>query len=200
MEMECSEIDELLVEYHFAAGSPARRDHVHSHLLGCGVCVRRYLNLKHSIEHSAELGLRPSERARARLRAAVGTLAEEPRPRRSASTAKLIALRRFFRTPVPRYQVAAAVLLVLLGTFAARWHSSEEPALVARPGGSLGGGDGMGSGAGPLPMVVRRELPQAIPAQLPEGRQQPVQLLVLPSGQRAVIDSARTQAVSLTFY
>lgn len=187
MEMECSEIDELLVEYHFAASPPARRDHVHAHLLECSPCARRYLNLKQTIEQSADLGLRPSERARTRLRAAVSLLAEESRPRRtSSSTAKLAALRRFFRTPVPRYQVAAAVLLVLLGAFATRWRGPvDEP----RPEARL-------DGARPFPMVVNRELP----AEAPELRSQPVQLLVLPSGQRAVIDSARTQAVSLTFY
>jgi hypothetical protein len=188
MEMECSEIDELLVEYHFAASPPARRDHVHAHLLDCSPCARRYLNLKQSIEQSAELGLRPSENARLRLRSAVGRLAEESRSRRSGSSSKLAALRRFFRTPVPRYQVAAAVLLVLLGAFATRLRapgSGEE----ARPEAPFGG-------ARPFPMVVNRELPR----EAPELRSQPVQLLVLPSGQRAVIDSARSQAVSLTFY
>ena len=222
METECCEIDELLVEYHFAAGLPTRRDRVHDHLIGCSACARRYFNLKQSIEQSAELGLRPSDKARTRLRAAVGALAEgrSATAGRPPSVVKLVALRRFFRAPVPRYQVAAAVLLVLLGTFASRFHPQsdhdEQPgAQVAARAGARDGGRPAADGtraryeAEPALPVMVHELPSDMPPEMPiqvqpgirpAMRGQPVHLLVLPSGHRAVVDSARSQAVSLTFY
>ncbi|MFO0578323.1 MAG: hypothetical protein U1A78_30325 [Polyangia bacterium] len=223
METECCEIDELLVEYHFAAGLPTRRDRVHDHLIGCSACARRYFNLKQSIEQSAELGLRPSVKARTRLRAAVGALAagRSSTGGRPPSAIKLVALRRFFRTPVPRYQVAAAVLLVLLGTFASRFHPPTER--DEQPGAQVATHDGARDGKrsavseGPraryegeptLPVMVHElpsDMPPEMPIQVQPGirpamRGQPVHLLVLPSGRRAVVDSARSQAVSLTFY
>jgi hypothetical protein len=219
MQMECCEIDELLVEYHFAAGLPTRRDRVHEHLIGCSACARRYFNLKQSIEQSAELGLRPSAKARTRLRAAVSAIAAEGRSSggRPPSALKLVALRRFFRAPVPRYQVAAAVLLVLLGTFASRWRP---PIDEERPGARIATRDAARSeseeargtarleGEPAIPVMVHElpsDMPPEMPIQVQPGirpamRGQPVHLLVLPSGRRAVVDSARSQAVSLTFY
>lgn len=223
METECCEIDELLVEYHFAAGLPTRRDRVHDHLIGCSACARRYFNLKQSIEQSAQLGLRPSEKARTRLRAAVSAMAAEGRSStggRPPSALKLVALRRFFRAPVPRYQVAAAVLLVLLGTFASRFQPADRD---EQPGAQATARRGAQDGARPtaqdgsraryegepaLPVMVHElpsDMPPEMPIQVQPGirpamRGQPVHLLVLPSGHRAVVDSARSQAVSLTFY
>lgn len=102
--MDCAEIDEELLDYHFGAGEQERRDAVRSHLRGCAKCVQRFLDLKHDIDSGAAMGLRPSEPARARLRADVVALF---RPSLFGLT------QRWLAQPTPRYRAGMAMVAMM---------------------------------------------------------------------------------------
>ena len=66
--MICEELD--VIAYHFGTVSDEARKLVEAHLLQCQECLRRYLDVKRSVE-TAEGAPGPSEAARVRLRSAV---------------------------------------------------------------------------------------------------------------------------------
>jgi hypothetical protein len=104
--MDCAVVD--LVGYHFATLADEERVKVDEHLVACTSCLRAYLALKHKVEDAR--GERPSEEARARLRAAVN---ERFRP--SAAS----RLRAWLGRPIPLYQgLAAAVVAVAIAALA----------------------------------------------------------------------------------
>ena len=106
--MDCSVISADLIAYHFATCDDDARARIDAHLLGCTECLRAYLAIKHHTDRGTSLDARPSDAARARLRAAV---AAEFRPSLGARAAR--ALRR----PIPLYQsLAAAAAVVLVAT------------------------------------------------------------------------------------
>ncbi len=75
--MICEEVD--VVAYHFGIVSDDERMTIEEHLFGCRACLRKYLDVKRSIE-TAEEGPRPSDAARTKLRRAVAIeLSARPR-------------------------------------------------------------------------------------------------------------------------
>jgi anti-sigma factor RsiW len=160
--MDCAATETALVDYHFAVGAPAQREAVHAHLCGCPACARRYLELKYAIDSGADLQARPSTAARLRLRAEVASLFPPARAAR---------VRAFLTRPVPRYQVAAAMLcLLLLGGAGviASWRAQT---------------------SGAVPILAQKH--EAVPLREARRPRHP--------GFEAV-DSARPMAVSLTYY
>ena len=103
--MNCADIDNALIDYHFAQGKAEALEEVYAHLLDCHSCSRRYLELKRAIDSGAALGARPSPLVRARLRKLVRA---EFRPSLVQRT------RLWLGRPVPRYQVAMAASMLLL--------------------------------------------------------------------------------------
>ncbi len=102
--MDCSVISADLIAYHFATCDDDARARIDAHLLGCTECLRAYLAIKHHTDRGTSLDARPSDAARARLRAAV---AAEFQPSLGARAAR--ALRR----PIPLYQSLAAAAAVV---------------------------------------------------------------------------------------
>jgi hypothetical protein len=76
--MSCESIRPQLVEFHF--GVARDRAAIEEHLVGCTACLRELFDTKRAIE-TGEDGPRPSDAARARLRAAVAEIVQ-PRRRR----------------------------------------------------------------------------------------------------------------------
>jgi anti-sigma factor RsiW len=68
--MSCKQVEPELIAYHFGLVSDDTRREIDSHLVGCGACLRAFLDVKRSIETSEEAP-RPSKAARARLRRSV---------------------------------------------------------------------------------------------------------------------------------
>ncbi len=68
--MTCDELRSELIPYHFGEVSAEARLALEAHLPGCPACVTELLSLKRAIE-TADRAERPSDLARARLRAAV---------------------------------------------------------------------------------------------------------------------------------
>jgi anti-sigma factor RsiW len=85
--VDCQLIDADLIGFHFAALDPAARARVEGHLPACARCLHAYLQIKRLVEGGEEASERPSELARARLRAQV---ASELRQRRSALKPMLV--------------------------------------------------------------------------------------------------------------
>ncbi len=70
--MTCDEIRPELIPSHFGEVSEETRRRLEAHLPGCPACVTELLSLKRGIE-TADQAERPSDLARARLRAAVAS-------------------------------------------------------------------------------------------------------------------------------
>ena len=70
--MTCDELRPELIPYHFGEVSDDTRRRLEAHLPGCPACVTELLSLKRAIE-TADDAARPSDVARARLRAAVAS-------------------------------------------------------------------------------------------------------------------------------
>jgi len=68
--MTCDELRPELIPYHFGEVPAETRALLEAHLPGCPACVTELLSLKRAIE-TADEAARPSDVARARLRAAV---------------------------------------------------------------------------------------------------------------------------------
>jgi anti-sigma factor RsiW len=66
--MICNELD--VVAYHFGEVTDEERKAIEAHLLECKDCLRKYLDVKRSIE-TADEAAKPSDTARAKLRRAV---------------------------------------------------------------------------------------------------------------------------------
>lgn len=105
--MTCREIEPDLVGYHFGVLDDRERAAVESHLVSCPDCVAAFVALKRAIE-IGEQAARPSDAARARLRAAVAAeLGLGVRPAH--------APRRWWERPVA-LAVAASVVAVASAT------------------------------------------------------------------------------------
>jgi anti-sigma factor RsiW len=107
--MTCEEIRLELIPYHFGEVPDETRRRLEAHLPGCPECVRELLSLKRAIE-AADPAERPSDVARARLRAAVASaIGAAPRRRwerpfafafaASAVLAALLAMRTLTAGP-----------------------------------------------------------------------------------------------------
>jgi hypothetical protein len=95
----CSHFQADLPGYHFAVIDPDARDALEAHLAGCPTCIAAFIALKRSLETAADAP-RPSDTARARLRAAVA--AEIAQPTRTW---------RWWERPLAFTLAAAATLL-----------------------------------------------------------------------------------------
>ena len=67
--MTCDDLRHELVAFHF--GESEHRDAIAAHLPGCSACVTAFLATKRAIETGEDVGPRPSDIARVRLREAV---------------------------------------------------------------------------------------------------------------------------------
>jgi hypothetical protein len=77
--MSCHEFQADLVGYHFAVLSADARRALEAHVVECPACIRTYIAIKRDLE-LADDGPRPSEQARARLRASMAAeLGKSPR-------------------------------------------------------------------------------------------------------------------------
>lgn len=97
--MTCSHFQADLPGYHFAVIDPDARDALEAHLAGCPTCIAAFIALKRSLETAADAP-RPSDTARARLRAAIA--AEIAQPTRTW---------RWWERPLAFTLAAAATLL-----------------------------------------------------------------------------------------
>lgn len=108
--MDCVTIRPGLLAYHLGICDDDERERMGAHLLGCQACLRAYLAIKRAAEvlppDAGEGAPRPSQAARLRLRAEVARSFRRTPARR---------LRGLLGRPVPLYQAAAALLLLLLG-------------------------------------------------------------------------------------
>lgn len=110
---------ERLLRYHLGALRDEEQERIDDHLLACAACLQASLRLRRALlmppaalaEDRADEDLRPSPAARERLRAAV---AQRFRPSPGQR------LRRLLQRPLPLYQAAALLVLVLGGVWAAR--------------------------------------------------------------------------------
>jgi anti-sigma factor RsiW len=105
--VDCQMIDAELTGFHFGVLEEATRANVEQHLATCARCVQAFLALKRAIERAPDE--RPSDVARARLRAAVEREVVAPArgaPRRAWTGAAAA--------------VALFLIAALLGVFAPR--------------------------------------------------------------------------------
>jgi hypothetical protein len=119
--MDCEMIQPDLAPYHFGVVAQDVRAAVETHLLGCRACLGAFFSLKHAIETAPELGPRPSETARARLRQEAGLALD----RLAAAHAEAPARRRW-RTGAGL--VLAAAGAAALGLLALRGQDAAPPA------------------------------------------------------------------------
>lgn len=93
--MDCTLIETQLVGFHFGTLDESTRSSVETHLVGCPRCLQSFIGVKRAIEVGGEA--RPSDVARARLRAAVASEVAGGRLRRrrwlvgAAAAAAMIA-------------------------------------------------------------------------------------------------------------
>ena len=128
--MDCLATPPDLLRYHFGALPEDERAAIDAHLPRCQPCLLAYLRLRRAVETpppGVSAGdARPSDAARARLRAAVAQHFR-PRPRQR--------LWRLLGRPVPLYQSAAAalVLMLLTGLAVLRGAARDAPSPALRP-------------------------------------------------------------------
>jgi anti-sigma factor RsiW len=163
--VDCAATESALMDYHFSVASQEQRDGVHAHLRDCPECARRYLELKYAIDSGAAMSVRPSARTRARLRAEVATMFPPTRLKR---------VRLWMARPMPRYQVAATMVCMLLLVFA----------------GVFAGWRGQPGSSGPV--LAQKQDPTELREPEPVRRG--------PRHSFEAVDSARPMAVSLTYY
>jgi anti-sigma factor RsiW len=122
--MDCSVIQMDLVAYHLGAIDDGARERVEAHLVECASCVRAYVTLK---RHAEAGSAKPSDAARAKLRAAVSEEFE---------TSARARVRRFLARPIPLYKglAAAAAVAIAIGAAApiiARMTTNQGPEPIA---------------------------------------------------------------------
>jgi hypothetical protein len=198
--MDCAEIEDELLDFHFAVGSQERRDEVRMHLRQCQVCTQQFLDLKHDIDSGAAMTARPSQEARARLRADVAALF---RPSLFGQAQVWLA------QPTPRYRAGMAMVAMLgvvlgLGALTAglqRRAPLPSASREAEPGKTEGWQEAVSR---PVPVDPAEEQGQAadrrerrLKPSSPRWSPQVLEAYALPRG---VVDTARPQAMSITYY
>lgn len=180
--MDCADVKDELIAFHFAGGSQESRDRVHQHLRGCLACAGSYLDLKHDIDSGAALEQPPSPACETRLRRDVAAWLLPPAPLPSQSQRPDPAGQRrgtlaWLTQPMPRYRAmaAAAVLCIVAVTAVSRLRPVTPAAPTA----------GTAPGLELTPLPVRAFEPGRDPG--------------LPSP-ACEFDSARIQALSITYY
>jgi hypothetical protein len=178
--MQCADVQDELVAYHFGSCAAATRDALHQHLRACQACAQSYFDLKQDIESGAAQGTEPSPACAARLRrdvevwllpAPVVSPPPDPAPKRPRRLAF-----SWLQQPMPRYRAvlaAAALCVIAVGTT-----SRLRP---SRPAASDGGSE-----LAPLPVQLRAPPAQPLGPELPSPY--------------CEVDSARLQALSITYY
>ncbi len=81
--MTCHDVELELIAYHFGLLIGEKRGEVEAHLIGCGACLRAFLDIKRAVE-TGEDGPAPSDLVRPRLRRAVAEelgIVQRPRSR-----------------------------------------------------------------------------------------------------------------------
>jgi anti-sigma factor RsiW len=110
--MTCDELRSELIPYHFGEVPDGTRRLLEAHLPGCPACVTELLSLKRAIE-VAEDAPRPSDVARARLRAAVAAEIGAGEPGRAGGVVGAGPRRRWER-PLAFAFAASAVLAAMV--------------------------------------------------------------------------------------
>lgn len=181
--MDCAQVSEQLVDFHFASCPQSRREAVRAHLRRCSACVQEYLDLKLDLDSAEVMAEAPSAALHARLRQDVAALAAASPRAPSWIGRRLNALTFWLHQPSPRYLATAAwgvLLLVGVGLYAV---PTLRPARAPHEG----------------PMLP-------VSTSLPED--DPGYTLIRASGRRqggapptgCSVDTARQQAVSITYY
>jgi hypothetical protein len=178
--MDCADVQDELVAYHFASAPAEARDAVREHLRSCLACAQSYFDLKQDIDCGAELGVTPSATCEARLRRDVEVWllpATRPPAATESPRQRVAGFWGWLAQPMPRYRaVLGAAMLCVLATAAATRLRPTEPGLAGEGGSEL----------------------QPLPVHTPV-RGLPVNPPGLPSPY-CEIDSARMQALSITYY
>lgn len=168
--MNCADFLEGLVDYHFAAESQERRDANRAHVRDCSDCAQQYFDLKHDIDSGAAQGDRPSDEVRARLNGEVATLF-------GASQGQTLfgRTRGWLAAPTPRYRVGAAMVAAAMAV-ALLWPNRPLPTTVAQ--------DSLPSEIEPREAPFYRKERPYVPRTMPAS----------------IVDSARIDALSITYY
>jgi anti-sigma factor RsiW len=176
--MQCADVQDELVAFHFATCGQVTREAVREHLRSCPACVQAYLDLKLDIDSAEAMAEQPSPRCHDRLRRDVQAWLlppdiATPTPPRWQQTWQQLS--GWLQQPLPRYRAAlgAASLSVVCVLLLSQ---------LALPG----------TPAAPAQVNVPTPQPTTIPAatrQSPDGT---------PLG--CEFDSARMQAISITYY
>lgn len=172
--MQCADVQDELVSFHFATCSQPMREALREHLRACSACAQAYLDLKLDIESAESMAEKPSPRCHARLQRDVQAWllpppVAEPPPSRWQRVWQPLAL--WLRQPLPRYRAAFGVAVV---------SAASVLILSLLPRSATMPAPAHDDSAAPLPTPVRH---------LPDGT---------PLG--CDFDSARPQAVSITYY
>ena len=180
--MDCGRIEPLLIDFHFGYVGHGEAPHpgyevVAAHLRGCASCLSTYLDLKRDVDYGAASPARLPEPRRKSLRDAV---AAEFRP------SLLHRATGWLAAPSPRYQLAAALGIVLLigGAAIGLRGTTPAPGLARSGARSVTGIDPAdATGVAPPPaLLTQSQYEAAWPHRL------------------RTIDTARERPASLTFY
>lgn len=169
--MQCADVQDELVAFHFASCSQPTREALREHLRGCSACGQAYFDLKLDIESAEAMDERPSARCHDRLRRDVEGWLLPPAPQAESPKHLRIwdRLLSWLAQPLPRYRAAVGVALVSAASALIVWQA-------------------------PL-----RDLRPAAP---PDRADTSLPLRPLSDGTLTgcEIDSARMQAISITYY
>lgn len=174
--MLCADVQDELVSFHFATCDQSQRERLREHLRGCSACVQAYLDLKLDIESAEAMAEAPSENCERRLRRDVQAWLlppPEPAPPPSLWARYGQPIWAWLAQPMPWGRTAVGVAL---GSAVGVLLITQGPWWATRLGAA---GDGTESTA-PVARPVRHAPDDAM-----LGCQ---------------IDSARMQAISITYY
>lgn len=103
--MDCKLVQAELIGYHFKTVSDEIEQEIGDHFVGCPSCLRSYLDLRKHAQLDVTRQTGPTVACRQQLRAEVC---------RTFRPSLISRIHRYVRTPIPLYQSAAALVLVVL--------------------------------------------------------------------------------------
>ena len=174
--MLCADVQDELVSFHFATCDQSQRERLREHLRGCADCVQAYFDLKLDIESAESMAEAPSEHCEKRLRRDVQAWLLPPAD--PAPTPTLWArygrpIWAWLAQPLPWGRTAVGVAL---GSAVGVLLVTQAPWWAVRPGTAHDNAESTAPAARP----VRHLADDAMPG--------------------CQIDSARMQAISITYY
>lgn len=116
--MQCADVQDELVSFHFASCTQDTREALREHLRSCGACAQAYFDLKLDIDSAEAMAEQPSARCHARLRRDVQAWllppapAKLPEPRASRMHGIAQSLLTWLSQPLPRYRAAVGAIAI----------------------------------------------------------------------------------------